>query len=190
MQHNDIRFNPPIPSHVQAFQELGFGGVIKFLLEFSEPVWETNKNVSLKNASFIFSDSEIPTWWTRLPDKVPILTGWLGGPSAVYSTGDKNILYDRAIASLQRILKCTAGDIERSLQHWHIADWVKDPFARGAYTYPTLKSREAASFLRKGLEDTVFFAGEALYDGESAGTVEAAFVNGRDAARHICSLKS
>jgi monoamine oxidase len=39
------------------------------------------------------------------------------------------------------------------------------------------------------VEDTIFFAGEALYDGSEMGTVEAALVSGKRVAKEIASLK-
>jgi monoamine oxidase len=34
-------------------------------------------------------------------------------------------------------------------------------------------------------DNTLFFAGEALYDGDSPGTVEAALASGKDAAKKL-----
>lgn len=187
MQHGDIKFSPPIPAYQKAFQQLGFGGAIKFIFEFNESIWQNNFPEPFKDASFIFSDAEIPTWWTQLPDETPILTGWLGGPAATYSTNKKEILYDRAVASLQNITKYSRNEIQKYLEHWHIADWVGDPFSRGAYSYPTINGNEAQRFLRQGLARTIFFGGEALYHGASAGTVEAALVNGKKTAIKIIS---
>jgi monoamine oxidase len=62
---------------------------------------------------------------------------------------------------------------------------VVDPYTRGSYTYSTLKTDEARKILAQPIEDTLFFAGEALYDGPEMGTVEAALVSGKAVAREV-----
>jgi monoamine oxidase len=44
----------------------------------------------------------------------------------------------------------------------------------GGYSFPTLQSTEARKLIGTPVENTIFFAGEALYDGKNGGTVEAA----------------
>ena len=43
----------------------------------------------------------------------------------------------------------------------------------------------ARKILNLPVQETIFFAGEALYDGEVPGTVEAALVSGREAAEKV-----
>ena len=62
--------------------------------------------------------------------------------------------------------------------------WSSDPFARGAYSYATPRTREAQS--RSALPDLgVFFSGEAFYTGPEMGTVEAALASGHETAHRI-----
>ena len=68
-------------------------------------------------------------------------------------------------------------------------NWGNDPFARGAYSYATPKTREAQAALRKLEGGAVFFAGEALYAGRDMGTVEAALANGRETAQAILAAR-
>ena len=59
--------------------------MIKFLLEFDNAFWlerDFLKERKISPPSYIFADTAIPTWWTQYPSKVPILTGWIGGPLA------------------------------------------------------------------------------------------------------------
>ena len=76
---SSILFNPPVAEHSNAADEIGYSTVIKVVIEFSEPFW----NTCADNISFLLTDQSIPTWWTQLPDTTPILTGWKGGPGAV-----------------------------------------------------------------------------------------------------------
>jgi predicted NAD/FAD-dependent oxidoreductase len=64
-------------------------------------------------------------------------------------------------------------------------NWGNDPFARGAYSYATPRTRKAQSVLGKPNGSPIFFSGEALYAGPNMGTVEAALASGQETARTI-----
>src|SRR5205085_1988272 len=75
-----LSFTPEIALARDAANQLGYGGVIKFILQFDDAFWKGDaaKKVagkSLQNLSFLFSDAAIPTWWTQYPNEWPILTG-------------------------------------------------------------------------------------------------------------------
>jgi monoamine oxidase len=91
------------------------------------------------------------------------------------------------LASLAKIFDLPADRIRRDLVASRAINWGNDPFARGAYSYATPKTRAAQSALIKPDGGTIFFAGEALYAGPDMGTVEAALANGRDTAETILS---
>jgi len=101
-----VQFSPAIPAHMNAMQQLGFGGVIKILLQFEQPFW---KNIiEEKPIGFIISDETIPTYWTQLPSQEPLLTGWLAGPAsakAIYY--DDEIVLDTCLHSLAALFKIT-----------------------------------------------------------------------------------
>ena len=85
LQSETIRFSPAIPGVINAAKKLGFGPVVKTLLQFDEAFWKNKKFTQGKNLdklSFIFSKSIIPTWWTYHPKHVAMLTGWSCGPNA------------------------------------------------------------------------------------------------------------
>jgi monoamine oxidase len=185
LQKGTIRFTPDLAAHRAAFQAMGFGGVIKFLFEFNEPFWENHASRNLKNLAFLFSDADIPTWWTQLPDKTPLLTGWFGGPRTFNAHHQTNALFSKAISSLQYIFKLTPADIQSRIHHWHIADWTQDLHTHGAYAYATVETTNALALVTKPIQDTIYFAGEAMYAGPSMGTVEAALTSGRETAERI-----
>ena len=72
----------------------------------------------------------------------------------------------------------------------HIANWANEPFVYGAYSYSTLGSEQAKIQLTTPVEGTIFFAGEALYNGDAPGTVEAALVSGYQTAQQIICDKA
>jgi monoamine oxidase len=180
LQKQIIRFTPALPEHQKAFDSMGFGGVIKFIFEFREAFWET-RDRKLKDLAFVFSDAEIPTWWSQLPNTFPLLTGWFSGPETFDASHNPETLYKRAIESLRYIFNCSSDEIESQLVHWHIADWVQDACTFGAYSYPTLHTENAVEFISKPVSGTLFFAGEAFYKGHSIGTVEAALTSAEKA---------
>jgi len=186
-----ITFHPPIPEQTAAIQAMGFGTVIKFLLEFDKPFWEDNATKqlagkSLKEMIFLLSDEEVPTWWTQHPQHSPLLTGWLGGPAAV---GKKDCTLDellqQALQSLSNIFKLSVDELKARLIAWNIINWENEPFSRGSYSYDTVAAPEARKVLNEPVDNTLFFAGEHLYDGAAMGTVEAALTNGADVAEKI-----
>jgi monoamine oxidase len=186
LAHDSIMFSPRLPDHQKAFADIGFGGVIKFMIEFDDAWWKPmQENAAMHDLAFVFSDCVIPTWWSQLPNEVPLITGWLGGPATMHISHDKEELFKVAVASLGSIFKVSATEVLSNVRHWHIADWVKDPYALGAYSYPTVKTKEARTLLSKPVKDTLYFAGEAIFDGADMGTVEAALASGRDVAQKI-----
>lgn len=189
-----IKITPQIPAYQQALHKLGFGAIIKVLLQFDEPFWEDAATEQLAGKAlddmmFLFSDEAVPTWWTQLPDNTPLLTGWLGGPAASRRAGYTNqqIMHE-AVESLAHIFNRSAEALKDKLVAWHVANWTAEPYIYGSYAYDTVHTTEALEFLRPGIEDTLYFAGEFMYQGSSMGTVEAALVTGRGVAERILIL--
>ncbi|UPL47677.1 flavin monoamine oxidase family protein [Hymenobacter sublimis] len=184
-----LRLEPELPAHRAAARALGFGPVIKVLLEFTTPLWEhASAQVSrpLPDLGFLFSDASLPTWWSQLPDPSPVLTGWLAGPAAHQRrlTSDDDLLAE-ALASLAYLLGTTPAFLQEHVRAHRIVNWAADPLALGAYAYATLGAPEARATLATPLADTLFIAGEGVYDGPYIGTVEAALVSGAKAAEQL-----
>jgi monoamine oxidase len=177
-----ISFQPAIDHYIEAAKKIGYGSVVKVLLQFKEAFWK-EKN---KNMGFLFANEAIPTWWTQLPSSYPLLTGWVGGPQAknLETENDETILA-LALQSLSNIFKEPVDKLRELLTASWVANWRNDPFARGAYSYGLLGSWEAKKLFNTPVDDTLFFAGEAFYNGSSPGTVEAALVSGKEVAEKI-----
>ena len=177
-----IKFEPAIDKTVQAFQQIGFGSVLKILLYFKKAFWERKK----QKISIILSDQQIPTWWTQLPEKNKILTGWLGGPNAEkLSSVNNDEILQIALKSLSEIFNMPVKELHKQLISSHIFKWHKEKFSNGAYTFPMPKTNDAIKKINKPIEETIFFAGEALYIGNAPGTVEAALENGKKTTSKI-----
>lgn len=169
-----INFTPPLDDYVNAARQTGFGTVIKMILEFKNGFWK-------KDTGFILSDAIIPTWWTQLPDTVPLLTGWTAGSRAerLNNESDESLL-EKGLLSLANIFEQTEEQLRKNLVAHKIFNWQKNNYSLGAYSYSMPDSEKARELLNTPIDNTIYFAGEGLYKGHSPGTVEAAIVNANE----------
>lgn len=189
LQSGAIAFSPAIPQKLAAAKALGFGPVIKIILQFKNAFWkekEHTRNEDMSEAGFIFSEEAVPTWWTQYPKDVPILVGWLGGPNAekFKHLSEEDIL-QKALGSLSHIFTLDSQALKRELVHVAIGNWAIDPYCCGGYSYDVVDGNRQKQILKDPVEGTIFFAGEGLYEGIEIGTVEAALVNGREVAHQL-----
>jgi monoamine oxidase len=183
-----IQFDPPLTEHRAALQHLEVGEVIKFLFEFKVPFWEEQNSPDhrhMPGLNFLFSDAFVPTWWTQKPNNIPLLTGWLAGPVIQKLQHDDSVLMAEAIKSLAYLFGCTEDYLLKEIRSSKVVNWSADEFSRGAYAYKTLETATALKTFSKPVDSTIYFAGEALYDGPEMGTVEAALASGSGAAEKI-----
>jgi len=180
--NRSINFTPPLDEYIVAANKIGIGSVIKVILYFNQRLWKDDMG-------FLFSDEIFPTWWSQLPEQQPLLTGWCGGPkAAMLSSQTDEEIFEKAILSLSTILAIPADELKRNLRQASVFNWQSDQLKLNGYSYDTLESTTARQLLNTPVADTIFFAGEALYEGKSPGTVEAALVSGKNvAARLIAS---
>lgn len=176
-----ISFNPSIDNYISSSLQIGFGTVIKIVLEFNKPIWQ-------EKTGFILSDAAIPTWWTQYPLNNNLFTGWIGGPMAekIAHHTDEELL-QMAISSIAQIFDLSQSDVRNNLKQSFVFNWNNYGESIGAYSYTTPSSPAARQLLNTPLEDSLFFAGEGLYEGNRPGTVEAALTSGKSAAEKIIS---
>ena len=134
----------------------------------------------------LISDTPFTACWTQLPNKTPLLTGWLAGPQAEKNkdTSDENII-NMALDALSYIFNADRSFLTKNLHAGKALNWQTDPFSLGAYSYATVESNEAKKILAQPVEDTLFFAGEALSEGTAMGTAEEALANGIKTAKKL-----
>jgi monoamine oxidase len=175
-------FSPPITEKLNAFGRIGYGTVIKIVMVWKSAFWKHR----IPDAQFIFSETVISTWWTQFPLDLPLLTGWMGGPAAdEISDKPDDFFLEKALESLSVIFSISQVELKDRLKLFHIFNWKKDMWAGGGYSYSLVDSAENKVTGRKPLENRIYFAGEALYDGPFQGTVEAAIVSGQTAATQL-----
>jgi monoamine oxidase len=187
-----VSFTPALTSKADALDHLIMGDVLKVVLRFREPFWETISDGRFRGAAFFHArDQEFPTFWTEQPEQASVLTAWTGGPRAErLSSADDATIIHTAVHGLGAVF---AGkiDVASQLVDARLHNWPCDPFSRGAYSYVAVGGRKARSGLAAALENTLFFAGEATDDSGEAGTVAGALASGeRAAAQVLASFKA
>ena len=177
LQARSVKFSPALNMKQAALSRLASGPVIRVAMRFREQFWQER----VPGVAFYHNPAApFPTFWTPLPMHAPLLTAWAGGPKAARLTGlPKKRLIQVALGSVRAAL----GRIP-PLQSALVQDWQADPYSRGGYSYVLVGGQGAREALRKPLEKTLFFAGEAT-DAEEAGTVAGALRSGERAAREV-----
>ena len=174
-----INITPPLDAYADALKHIGFGTVVKVSFEMKKKIWKDK-------TGFIFSNEKIPTWWTQYPAKNNLITGWAGGPMAsTLSQHTDDELTEIGLRSLSNIFDLEIGELRNITGRTHIFNWSKYDESLGAYSYSTPDSSNARKLLNTPVENTVFFSGEGLYDGEFSGTVEAALTSGLNTAAAV-----
>jgi monoamine oxidase len=187
---SEIALPPAARQRAAAAADIGFGNVVKILLRFRAKWWAAHGGRDLADLSFLASNARVPTWWTQHPANHPVLTGWFAGPKADgMSSLAESELVEMGLASLAEIFDLPVDRIRGELVASRAINWGNDPFARGAYSYATPKTREAQAVLSRA-DGAVLFSGEALYAGPDMGTVEAALASGQETAQAILAAAS
>jgi monoamine oxidase len=189
LQARAVAFDPEPRVLRDASGGIETGHAIRMVLRFRRPVWEEREEFS--KLGFLFStESWMPTWWTTLPVRSPIITGWMAGARAEEREDcDPSRWLSDALHTLGRLLGASAAELADELEAWHTYNWRDDPFARGAYSYPRAGGLEAQGRFGDPVEDTVYFAGEATNSEGHAGTVHGAIASGARAARQILEAR-
>jgi monoamine oxidase len=190
-----VRFDPALPAKDRALAGLEMGQVFKIVLRFREAFWERAGFLKERREkagsdgsglNFLHAHgAEVPTWWTSLPVRSPVLTGYVGAVTAEQLLAeDPPSRLERSLVALSDILAVPRRELEEQLDASASHDWRADPFARGAYSYIGVGGNGAPRALARPVDGTLFFAGEAT-NGPEIGTVAGALSSGRRAAREV-----
>jgi monoamine oxidase len=179
-----LRFVPVLPELDRAVKQLGFGSVIKILLEFKRAFWLDEKPEG--RTLFVLSDQAVPTWWTQTDEENCLLTGWLAGDRMRrFQQLDEAARLESCLQSVAAIFSQDLEGVRGELVASMILDWSEEPFVRGGYSFETVGAARARTVLGQAFGGTLYFCGEALYEGAAPGTVEAALQSGWDVAEKI-----
>jgi len=189
-----LRFQPELAERDEAADQLEVGQVFKIVLRFRQSFWEEDGFVKSHlrgragagGLNFVHAEeADVPVWWTALPARVPILTGWAGGPKAeLLLSESQQTRVERTLDALTHVFAVPRRLVDELLESWSMHDWRADPFSRGAYSYVGVGALPAQKTLARPAEGTLFFGGEAT-DSDETGTVAGAIASGRRAAHQL-----
>lgn len=182
-----VRFEPEPTRSRRALDHLAMGSACRVVLRLGA-------RLPAALPGFVLGlGGDFPVCWSepaRGPEGgVVQVTCWAGGPAARQLAGRRpEFVVERALGSL-----ATLPDLDRTELESHLAaawthDWQSDPYSRGAYSYVPVGGLDASEILAEPVDDTLFFAGEALAAGVDRGTVHGALDSGRRAARRILEV--
>jgi len=177
LQQRQIAFKPKIDDSL--FEVIGFGNVLKIVMEFENAFWEK----SHPDLGFLFTDNDY-TFWTQLELRRPVLMGWIGNDKA----SDLGALPDSEIIA-QLLYKLgeafPESQVQKVLKASVVFRYTPDQPTSGGYSWTMPQSLKAIRKINEGIENTLWFAGEAFERTGNVATVEAAFQSGRYSARKV-----
>ena len=177
LQDESIAIEPEIPAIRSAAGKLVMGQVLRAVVVVRERFWEKK----IDALGYLHAPKRpINVWWTQYPLRAPTLVAWSGGPRAVEILQSDDV-ESQIISELAKVFAMRRGRIEALVDSIHRHDWTHDPNIRGAYSYSGIGGAYSPRTLARPF-GRVFVAGEATEAG-TVGTVEAAIVSGKRAAR-------
>jgi monoamine oxidase len=178
LQDGSISFEPEVPALRKAARQLVMGHVARMCIVVKERFWEKK----VDTLCYVHTPGRpFTVWWTQHPAQAPLIIGWAGGPPAVelMESGDTEGV---AIRELARAFGLRPSRMKALVDSIYMHGWTLDPNIRGAYTYAGVGGAFAHRTLARPIDSRLFLAGEAT-DAAAGGTVEAALVSGKRAAR-------
>lgn len=182
----------PEPKAVAQARRLEMGHATRFTMVFRERWWERSEVMNAKKLSgmsFLFTEGRVPpVWWTAHPEveKLPTLTGWVGGPRAAALEGKSAEELGRAAcALLAEVFGMHLEQVREALVATYAHDWAEDRFALGAYSYVPVGAIDAPGKMCEAEAEAMYFAGEHTDVTGHWGTVHAAIRSGLRVAGQV-----
>lgn len=182
LQSGDIQFTPALPTtKLDAIRQIGMGAGMKVILKFGQRFWDGD-------LGSIYGQGLVPEFWCpsgRNGGRTQILTAFVMGEGAEQLSRQGNNAIRTVLAELDALY---GGAASRAFQDGQVADWGKEPFIRGAYSYPVVNGGLAMRrSLAEPVQNKLFFAGEASHTAGHSATVHGALETGRRAVREVLS---
>jgi len=163
LKDNDISFTPSLPgTKTNAIQNIGMDAGMKFALSFDANFWGDN-------TTSIISDGIVPRYYAPgigRSNSNSVLAAYVMGDQAEFLKDfEEGQIYETMLDELDRIYDGNASrlvsrDIDENVLGV-VMNWTKEPFIRGAYSYPKVGSTLARETLALPVQNKLFFAGEA-----------------------------
>jgi monoamine oxidase len=173
LKDGDVQFLPALPvSKTDAIANIGMGPGMKIILKFNNRFWAND-------LGSLYGSGNVPEiWYPSLGrGNTQLLTCFVMGNKAATLSALGNGAIQSVLAELDDAFGNNAAT--SSFVDAHIMDWGKEPFIKGAYSFPIvgggISKRQA---LAASLNNNIFFAGEATHTEGHSGTVHGAVESG------------
>ena len=178
LKRNDIQFIPELPiAKTTAFSKIGMDAGMKVFLKFSDSFFD--ENIIGGSICAAYADERVGK-----SSSEPILLAFVMGEQAEYLT---SLGTDAATvaALLQELDSMYSGRASATFVKAHVENWTLHPYIRGAYSYSTVGMGDARKVAAQPIDNTLFFAGEAMNINGHHQTVHGAVETGYIAVMQI-----
>jgi lysine-specific histone demethylase 1B len=178
LKRNDIQFIPALPvAKTTAFSKIGMDAGMKVFLKFSDSFFDAN--IIGGSICAAYADERVGK-----SSSEPILLAFVMGEQAEYLT---SLGTDTAIvaALLQELDSMYSGRASATFVKAHLENWTLHPYIRGAYSYSTVGMGDARKVAAQPIDNTLYFAGEAMNINGHHQTVHGAVETGYIAVMQI-----
>lgn len=190
-QPGAIAFEPRLPDKQDLWGRLPYAHALRLVLQLRAEAWDREvlpadlRRDQGRGFGFLHARSgALQVWWSQAP--APLLVGWVGGPAAAKLANASNEeVFERGLEDLAARLGRRKADLATLVEGWHLHNWSKDPYSRGAYSFSVAGREAAPRQLAQPVGGTIFFAGEATADALELGTVHGALASGERAAEEV-----
>lgn len=172
LKDNDITFSPELPrSKTESFQQIGMEAGIKAFMRFSNKFTEPNVIGGSVCAAYSVEN------YNRESNELVLMGFAMGDQAKALSDMGETAALQAMLGELDLMFD---GQASASYVGHFFKDWYKEPFIRGAYSYPLVGSNEnTRKNIAQAVDEKLFFAGEATnYNGHHQtvhGAVESAY---------------
>ncbi len=173
LKAGDVEFAPALPAtKIDAIANIGMGPGMKIILKFNNRFWAND-------LGSLYGGGNVPEiWYTSFGrGNTEVLTCFVMGNKAATLSALGNGAVQSVLAELDAAFGGNAAT--NSFVDARIMDWSKEPFIKGAYSFPVvgggIVKRKA---LAAKLNNNIFFAGEATHTEGHSGTVHGAIETG------------
>ena len=183
LQSGSIRFAPALPGWKRAaIDALPMGRVVVVPMLFEDRFWR-ERDAAWQ--SWSTEGGRVSFWDPHAPGVgMPALQCWsVGRASQMLSDLGREGGLEQVLSWLERAFPGVGA--RRRLRWWTLADWVRDPFSLGSYSYTKPGAAGRRAVLATPIGQRLYFAGEATAPAPHYQTVHGAYTSGRRAAREI-----
>jgi len=192
LKSGGVTFSPGLPAaKTTSMNKLGMDHSIRVVIDFKKNFWGNN-------SGFIWGGTQGPSYLNigvNRSEFYRTLSITVNGPKAQELSAQGDGMIDTILAELDAIYngqaslfirKVINGDGTEGPRVWFLADWGKDEFFKGGFSYPKPgASNEDRINLAAPLNNKVFFAGEATDIKGDTGTINGALNSAERAVEEL-----